>query len=66
MRSVRLLGLGLVRHLLLDFDQLAVALVIVVGGLFGLALFLVGVFLVVDDVDAHLVEHRVDVLDLVG
>src|SRR5262249_51675402 len=57
-RGGQRLGLGL--------DQLAVAVIIVLSGLLGLAFLVLGIVLVVDDVDAHFVEHRVDVLDLVG
>ena len=59
------LRLGLGRDLLLDLDQFAFALLLVVSFLL-LALFAgLGVFLL-DHVDAHLVEHRQDVLDLLG
>ena len=50
----------------LDLDQLAVAVVVVLGLVGGLGLLVVGALLLLDHVDAHLVEHRVDVLDLVG
>ena len=63
----RLLGLGLGRNLLLDLDQLAALA-------FGLLLGLLALFLSssslgllgLDHVDAHLAEHREDVLDLLG
>ena len=65
----RLLLLGDRERLRFRFDQVgAGVVVIVVGGLVGgllLALLGVGV-LVVDDVDAHLAEHRHDVFDLLG
>ena len=47
-------------------DQLAVAVVVVFLLVGGLGLLVVGALLLLDHVDAHLVEHRVDVLDLVG
>ena len=46
-----------------DLDEFAVALVLL--GFFGLFFLLAFGFLILDDVDAHLVEHREDVLDLV-
>ncbi len=46
-----------------DFRAGIVVVIVLVGGL--LAFLVVGLF-GLDDVDAHLVEHRVDVLDLVG
>ena len=59
-----LLGFG--GNLVGDRNQLAVGLVVVVG-LFGrLVLFFLLGLVGIDDVDAHFVEHRVDVLDLVG
>ena len=62
----RLLLLGGGERLGLGLDQLAVAVVVVLGLVGGLGLLVVGALLLLDDVDAHLVEHRVDVLDLVG
>ena len=60
----RLLGLGLGRDLLLDLDQFALGLVVL--GLFLLA-FLAGLVLfLLDHVDAHFVEHREHVFDLIG
>ena len=57
-----LLGLG--HRLVGDLDQLAVALLFL-GFLGGLLFLALGLFLL-DHVDAHLVEHREDVLDLLG
>ena len=60
----RLGFLGLGRRLLLNFDEFAVALLFL-GLLARLALLGVVLFRF-DDVDAHLVEHREHVLDLIG
>ena len=57
--------LGGCERLRLDLDDLGAGILIVVVGLV-LVLGVVVGFLGLDDVDAHLVEHRVDVLDLVG
>ena len=62
----RLFLLGGGERLGLGLDDLGAGLlVVVVGGLVLLLVVVVG-FLGLDDVDAHLVEHRIDVLDLVG
>src|SRR6266481_1416271 len=64
----RLLGLGLGRDLLLDLDQLA-ALALALDLFLGLLARLLALFarlLGLDDVDAHLAEHREDILDLLG
>ena len=62
----RLLGLGLGRDFLLDLDELAgFALGLLLGLLAGL-LVVFARFLGLDDVDAHLAEHRQHVLDLLG
>jgi hypothetical protein len=60
-----LLGLGLGRQFRLGRDQLVLALRLLVGLLRRAVLFRFGV-LVLDDVDAHLVEHREQILDLLG
>ena len=57
------LGPGLGRELGLDLDQLAFALLLVVGLLARTLIFRLG-FLGLDHVDAHLAELRQDVLDL--
>ena len=62
----RLLGLGLGRHLLLDFDQLAALALGLLVGLLALLLAFFGRLLGLDDVDAHLAEHGENVLDLLG
>src|SRR5262249_12021411 len=59
----RLLGLGLGRDLLLDFDQLAALGLRLLVRLLALA-FLLGRFLGLDDVHPHLAEHGENVLDL--
>ena len=59
------LGPGLGRELGLDLDQLAFALLLVVGLLARALIFGLG-FLGLDHVDAHLAELRQDVLDLLG
>ena len=62
----RLLGFGLGRRLRRDLDQFA-ALGLFLLGLLAGALLLVGFgFLGLDDVDAHLADHRQHVLDLLG
>ena len=60
--------LGHRQRLGLGLDHLAAGIVVIVvvvlvGGLFGFALLAFGVFRL-DDVDAHLAEHRHDVFDL--
>ena len=62
----RLLGLGLGRDLLLDFDQLAALALGLLVGLLGLLLALFARLLGLDHVDAHLAEHRQNVFDLLG
>src|SRR3954453_12743490 len=62
----RLLGLGLGRDLLLDFDQIAAFALGLLVGLLALLLAFLGRFLGFDDVDAHLAEHGENVLDLLG
>ena len=62
----RLLGLGLGRDLLLDLDQLAALALGLLVGLLALLLALFARLLGLDHVDAHLAEHRQDVLDLLG
>jgi hypothetical protein len=63
----RLLLLGHRQRLGLGLDHLGAGVlllvVVLVGGLFGLALLAFGVFCL-DDIDAHLAEHRHDVFDL--
>ena len=62
----RLLGLGLGRDLLLDFDQLAAFALGFLVGLFALLLAFLARLLGLDHVDAHLAEHGEHVLDLLG
>ena len=65
-RSARLLGLGFGRDLLLDLDQLAALALGLLLGVLALLLPLVARLLGFDHVDAHLAEHRENVLDLLG
>ena len=60
-----LLGLGFGRDLLLDLDQLPALAFRLFVRLLALFLFLLGL-LGLDHVDAHLAEHREDILDLLG
>src|SRR5229473_526854 len=62
----RLLGLGLGRDLLLNLDQLAALALALFVGLLALLLSLFARLLGLDHVDAHLAEHREDILDLLG
>src|SRR5262249_57758888 len=60
------LGLGFGRDLLLDLDQLAALALGLLLGLLALLFALFARLLGLDHVDAHLAEHREDVLDLLG
>ena len=62
----RLLGLGLGGNLLLNLDQIAALGLGLVLGLLALLLLVVGRFLGLDHIDAHLAEHREHVFDLLG
>src|SRR6266478_1587410 len=62
----RLLGFGLGRDLLLDLDQLAALALGLFLGLLARLLSLFAHLLGLDEVDAHLAEHREDILDLLG
>ena len=66
MRSVGSLASDLAGTLLLDLDQLAAFALRLLLGLLALLLVLFARLLGLDDVDAHLAEHREDILDLLG
>ena len=65
-RSDGSLALGLGRRRALDLDQLAAARFLLLLRLLALFLSLLAGLLGLDHVDAHLAEHREDVLDLLG
>ena len=62
----RLLGFGFGRDLLLDLDQLAALALGLLLDLLALLFALFARLLGFDHVDAHLAEHRENILDLLG